>query len=212
MNYIFYNAPYPNFNVLRENMKYFADNNVIGMYEQGNFLSYTGDCEELRAYLLSKLMWDPYMSEKEYQEIMDDFLEGYYGDGWMYIREYIDTMCDMATDNYMTYKTNVKDFITLDRFSTTKEKKAFIEYLESAWANALALADEEHYEHVEKSSIQGTYARLMINWTTKDGPPRFEKLYNLLVKYNITHLSEGQKIEGPPGTFSQPLLNWHWFK
>lgn len=44
----------------------------------------------MRAYVLAKLMWDPYMTEEAYQEHINDFLQGYYGSGWEEIREYFD--------------------------------------------------------------------------------------------------------------------------
>ena len=89
-NYAHYNATFPNFNSLRQNVKLFADNNVIGVFEQGAYQTLNGEFSELRSYLLSKCLWDPYMSEAEYYALMDDFLQGVYGDGWQYVREYID--------------------------------------------------------------------------------------------------------------------------
>ena len=85
-----YNMTYPNFSCLRENIRLFADNNVKGVYEEGNAQSISGEFGELRCYLQSKCLWDPYMTEAEYYAHMDDFLKGVYGDGWQHIREYID--------------------------------------------------------------------------------------------------------------------------
>ena len=48
-NYAYYLATFPNFHVLRENMKYFADHNVKGVYEQGNASGPAGEFGELRA-------------------------------------------------------------------------------------------------------------------------------------------------------------------
>lgn len=91
---------FPNFNVLRENAKFFADNHVIGVYEEANFFSDTCDFSELRSYIMAKLLWNPYMSEEEYWNYIDEFLKDYYGKGWKYIREYIDLAQKFVEDKH----------------------------------------------------------------------------------------------------------------
>ena len=54
------------------------------------------DMVELRAYLLSKLLWNPHMSEEEFDLHMDEFLEGYYGKGSKYIKEYLSMLQEAA--------------------------------------------------------------------------------------------------------------------
>ncbi|MBO5671264.1 MAG: DUF4838 domain-containing protein, partial [Clostridia bacterium] len=49
-NYVESVTFFPNFNVLLENAKFFADHNAIGVYEEGNFFAETCDFPELRAY------------------------------------------------------------------------------------------------------------------------------------------------------------------
>jgi len=95
-----YNAPYGNFDVLRENMRLFADNNVKNVFEQGSYQSTNGEFSELRGYLLARLLWDPYMSEEEYYGYMDEFLADYYGPGWESIRAYIDFLCSYMAENF----------------------------------------------------------------------------------------------------------------
>ena len=64
-NFMFYLAPFPNLGVLRQNVKFYKDHHVIGMFEQGNYQSISGEFGELRAYLLAKLLWNPDMTEEE---------------------------------------------------------------------------------------------------------------------------------------------------
>ncbi len=89
---------FPNFNTLLPNVRFFADHNVIGVYEEGNYYSDTGDFSDLRCYIMSKILWDPYMSEEEYWGHIDDFLRGMYGKGWKNIREYIDLAQELVKD------------------------------------------------------------------------------------------------------------------
>lgn len=81
-------SPFPNLHVLQPNLKFFAENGVTAMFEQGN-REVGGEFAELRPYLISKLMWNPYVDA---DSIINDFLTGYYGAGGTYIRKYIDDM------------------------------------------------------------------------------------------------------------------------
>jgi hypothetical protein len=51
-------SPFPNLQVLQPNIKFFADNGVNALFEQGNG-DMGGEFAELRSYLISKLMWNP---------------------------------------------------------------------------------------------------------------------------------------------------------
>lgn len=97
-NFRNYSGTFPNFGVLRENAKFFADNHVVGLFEQGAYQDESAEFGELRAYLLAKLLWNPYMSDEEYYTHMDEFLRHYYGPGWKYIREYIE-LCEKESDS-----------------------------------------------------------------------------------------------------------------
>ncbi len=75
----------------RENMKFLAECKVKGLYSEADIFCQNSPCmEELRAYVTAKLMWNPYMSEMEFNRHINEFLEGYYGAGWKYIRKYME--------------------------------------------------------------------------------------------------------------------------
>jgi hypothetical protein len=83
-------SPFPNLHVLQPNLKFFADHGVNAMFEQGN-REVGGEFAALRAYMISKLMWNP---NQNADSIMNDFLNGYYGAAGPVIRQYIDEMRD----------------------------------------------------------------------------------------------------------------------
>ncbi|MBQ3065889.1 MAG: DUF4838 domain-containing protein, partial [Clostridia bacterium] len=87
-----YNMINPNLYVLYDNIRLFAENKVHYTYMQGNRNSTAGEFSELRGYLISKLLWDPFMSREEYFSYMDEFLRDYYGPGWQEIRSWIDLL------------------------------------------------------------------------------------------------------------------------
>ena len=88
----FGNNVYANFGTLQRNTQIFYEHNVKGIYQQGVFYIAESDGEfgEMKAYLLAKLMSDPYMTEEQYYAHMDDFLEGYYGENWREVRKVIE--------------------------------------------------------------------------------------------------------------------------
>jgi hypothetical protein len=79
-------SPFPNLYTLKPNIQFFYKNRVSALFEQGN-REIGGEFSELRAYLVSKLMWD---QNADVDWLINDFLTGYYGKASDEIKEYID--------------------------------------------------------------------------------------------------------------------------
>jgi len=174
INFRNYLATFPDFFTLRENMRFFAENHVVGIYPEGNYQSISGEFGELRAYLLAKLMWNPMMSEKEYFAHMDEFLEGYYGDGWRYIRAYIDFTCAEMKRGHLRCYMDPLDILSADMICTMYDT------IENWWNAAEAMAGDK-IENVKRSRLQWTYLSL---WGKYD-KDRAEKLYDETVEKKI---------------------------
>ncbi len=79
--------PHPNRPVFASNIRFFAANNTIGLFEQGDAYSNgTGDFVAMRVWLLSHLMWNPAHDQKKLE---DEFLNGYYGAAAPHLRAYL---------------------------------------------------------------------------------------------------------------------------
>lgn len=81
-------APFPNLDILAPNLRFFHETDVKYMFAQGN-REKVGELSALRAYLLAKLLWNPYC-DIEYHK--NKFLYAYYGDAGKYISEYINLL------------------------------------------------------------------------------------------------------------------------
>jgi len=81
-------APFPNLHTIPENIKLFKRNNVQGLFMQGIRNDYA-EFAELKQYLIAHLMWDTSLCV---DSLINDFLNGYYGDAGKYLKHYIDTM------------------------------------------------------------------------------------------------------------------------
>ena len=89
-----YAAPFPNWRTLQPNMQAFVRNNVKGVFEQANGSAQGGvDFNEMRAYVIGKLLWDPWCDVEAH---IREFSDYYYGAAGPYVREYIAALCDKA--------------------------------------------------------------------------------------------------------------------
>jgi hypothetical protein len=89
-------SPFPNLHTIGPNIKFYIQNNVRALFMQA-----TGNKAEfghLRAYLITKLMWNP---DADSNAIIDDFLEGYYGKAATFVKQYIERMrLSLLNDNF----------------------------------------------------------------------------------------------------------------
>jgi len=81
-------SPFPNLHVLQPNVQLFANHKANMIFEQGTE-SEGAEFNQLRTYMLAKLLWNP---DTNIDSLMNDFLNGYYGKAGRPIREYIDCM------------------------------------------------------------------------------------------------------------------------
>ena len=71
-----YMMPHPNLNSLGPNIRLFAENGVIGVFEQGDALCSAGSFVALEHWMISHLLWDP---GRDAKALRDEFIRGYYG-------------------------------------------------------------------------------------------------------------------------------------
>ncbi|MFO7976357.1 MAG: DUF4838 domain-containing protein [Candidatus Hydrogenedentota bacterium] len=84
-------VPFPNLRVRDDNIRFFIENNVVGIFEQDNYKSLSGEFNALSGYLNAKLLWDPDYGENR---AINEFLEAVYGDAAKPIRKYLDMLHD----------------------------------------------------------------------------------------------------------------------
>ena len=155
-DFSYYLSFFPNLHVLRENMQFYADHNVKGMFCQGNSQGLSGEFGELRAYLLAKLMMYPYMTEEEYYAHMDEFLAAYYGGGWKYIRQYIDQISSLAllgpghTIYHQPFQAVNENFYNIIHDGVNK------------WWNKAEAEAGDRLEYVQRSRLHWRYIQLFL--------------------------------------------------
>ncbi len=186
---------FPNFGVLQRNVQIFAENNVKGVYEEGNYYIDRCDAEfaEMRTYLLSQLLKDPYM---DYDTEMNGYLEAVYGPGWQYIREFIDIMTEHAVTKYQHLGIYQKATKTLYRMSYMDVKRC-----DELWQKAFDAAEtEKQQSEIKRSELCWRYWKCA-NQRAEFSRLRFmyhymkaqDDLYDNLVEFGIEVLGEGTR-------------------
>jgi len=100
-NFNFNPTIFPNLHVLGANLQLFYENNARGVFEQGFDAGgdppgsgHNGEFSELRSYVLSKLLWNPYLNVNQ---IIDEFMVAYYGsESAPFVKEFLDTVTNKA--------------------------------------------------------------------------------------------------------------------
>ena len=179
---------FPNFDVLWDNVQFYKNHNVTGVFLEGQQVSVSGEFAELRSYLLAKLLWDPDMTKEEYYAYMDEFLQYYYGAGWEKIKEYMTTL----TEHGKIHNPHVGIFDKGDKMFPAVDEKGkrntkLSRDMLDLWLEAYELAEtEEQKAHVEKSSIQAYYL-CHLSGSSADRIKHLKKVYELCEKYGIEY-------------------------
>lgn len=84
INFDCYLSPFPNFPILQKNMQLFKDHHVTMHFSQIAG-SKCGTFTEMRAYIVSKLMWN---TQQDVDSLMKQFMQGYYGAAAPYLYQY----------------------------------------------------------------------------------------------------------------------------
>lgn len=186
---------FPNFGVMQRNVQIFAENNVKGVYEEGTY--YIADCDaefgEMRTYLLSQLLKDPYM---DYEAEMLGYLEAVYGPGGKYIKEFIDIMTEHAVTDRKHLGIYQKSDETLYGMKNKDIKRC-----DELWQLAYDAAEtDKQIDEIRRSEISWRYwkcankkrefSRLnpIYEWMTAQ-----DDLYDDIIELNIKVLGEGTR-------------------
>ena len=196
-NYTYYLAPSPNIFNIYSDIKFLAETGTEGVYFEGSG-SARYSFEYLRGYLATKMMWNPYMSEEEYNDLINEFLWIFYGDGWQYIRQYLD-MADHASDLLGCWTNNYDrpwDINNEDYFREHYKEMAVL--FDNAYAEAKTTAQRRRVSNCRMQcdflGLSATYERDWVNGdeaTRDEYRARYVNLYNYIVNNSVVVASVG---------------------
>lgn len=215
-NYSNYNGPFNNWAVMQPNMKTFVENNVVGIYEEGNYTAWeaNGEFANLRSYILAKLMWD---ADADVNRIMIEFCNAYYGDASPYILKYLTLVTSRSGQNHSVKQSleHMGIFENVANEGVMNLSQNDISYIDTIWADAkkVETLSEEQLKNVRLSEISWRV------WKSTKGTREFgfmtvyasnEQLYKDMKELGITRISEGAEgllaekpyFLDPPGRWS----------
>lgn len=186
VNFARYIMPYPNFKVLQPNIQTFQHNKAIGIMEQGAYQDRGGEFSELKAYIIAKLLWDPYC---DVESVIDDFMAGFYGRAGTFIREYFDLLQNQITpETHMFIGLKQDDPIFSDDFV-----KRSMEILYNAHRVA---DDDEISRRVEMATLPILFLKCKRSPEVARVDGTFQKLLSIIEKEGITMISEyGENLD-----------------
>jgi len=194
--------PHPNLRVLGPNVKFFAEHNVKGIFEQGAYTTNGAEMAELRAWVLAKLLWDP---SQDGPELIDEFIEGYYGAAGPHIKAYLNVTHDAveaAADRLGCFSEHTAKFLS---FETLNKGWAHLKAAEEAVRD-----DDDLRFRVQVAQLPVMYT-FMMRWNqmrdkakaaNADWPipesirDAYEHFVDIAQKKNITRLNEWQQGYG----------------
>ncbi len=159
-NFRHYFRPHPNLRVLGANIRFFVKHGVKGIFEQGAYTSAGAEMAELRAWVLARLLWNPNLDDKE---LIEEFLDGYYGPAGRHIGAYLDVMHDaIDADGYYlgclpSYREATPGFLN---FAVLNEGRRHL-----VLAEKTAAGDAELLNRVKMAQLPVMYV-FMRQWTS----------------------------------------------
>ncbi len=189
-NFPLYPMPFANWRVLKPNLQTLAKHNVKGVFEEANCAANGGvDFNELRTYLLCKLMWNPDCDIDAHRK---EFMEYYYGAAGEYLDKYLNMICDyVERENYHLYIQDTKrpDYLSdelLEKYNALFDK-----------AEAAVVGDGVRLARVQKARLSIRFVDIFWN-EILNGNYNAEKINQFFVDlraHNISRLDEWSNIE-----------------
>jgi hypothetical protein len=193
-----YLMPFPNFETVKNDIKWYADRGARGIFAQGNRVRANGGGEfsELRAWVFAQLMWNPQLDA---QVLIDEFVSNVYGEAAPEINAYIRLMHDQVKTDSLHFSIwaqpnevhylGVQSIQQADSiFAIAKEKvrknEALLQRVELAYLPVL-------YTKLYFYSIGGT-AYLSKN----EMPAAFKQFKNLIDRHQIKAIGDMEETYG----------------
>ena len=157
-------APFPNLRTLQPNVQALKNSGVTALFKQGNRQS-GGEFAELRAYMINKLMWN---ADANVDDIMNDFINGYYGKAGKYIRQYIDISHNKMEETATRLTIFGSPVVAKETFLSDSLMKVYNTLFDKA--EKAVSKQPEILDRVKSARLPVYYAALEIAKSEKTGP------------------------------------------
>jgi hypothetical protein len=172
VNFSHYLAPMPNMDVIADNIRFWVENHAVGVMTQGGYQS-TSERDELRSWVIAKLMWDPSL---DVNALVDDFTAGHYGKAAGAMKEYEALLASTRKEHEQEIQnppSGIRFPMTIGYLS-----KDFLAKATEIFAKAEkdAAGDEVLVHRVERAELPILYVKLAQGPITQAVFDRFERI------------------------------------
>ncbi len=196
-----YLMPTPNLYTIPQDIRFFAEHNVKGVFLQANRAG-GGELSELRSYLFARCLWDPFC---DWRAEIQEFLAAYYGKAAEPIGDYIDALNSPMISKHPDMKPVAGYYMhTFDGPAAWGMAqiltKQFIENADVMFDRAeAAVADHpQRLLRVRKERLGLRYVKITRRKEFFSTPEQFKKAVEEFARVatlcNVTYVSDGQLL------------------
>lgn len=153
-NFANYLQPLPDLDEIAHDVPLMHDSGVVGVFYEGDYAKGGGgDMQELKCYLMAKLLWNP---DQPAEPIINEYIRNVYGKGAPYIRRWLDALQAPIRKQHMdvyVYDPPTSSYLPE---STLREGDRLFDEAEAATHDTPAARDE-----VERARLGLQYVELM---------------------------------------------------
>lgn len=191
-NFSHYAGPMPNWQVVTDSIRFFVKHNAKGIMLQGNYQTPGTSDGYMRCWVWSKLLWDPRLDT---QELMKDFVFGYYGEAAAAIWDYEELLWNTWDKEHQGKLKSPPGGI---RYNMSLFDHDFMATAKGFFKRAEDLAGEqETLQRVEEAELQILYAEIAQaaqSGKTADAQgfkAVLDKFERIARREKMTHIQEG---------------------
>jgi len=195
INYSNLFTAHPNLYVYQPNMEKMISLGAGHFYDCGSYTTRISDFDDLRAYLISKLAWNV---NQNTDDLIDEFLVGYYGKASVPIKEYIKLIHNYVKSNPNMYFDcySLADFGYLKEEDIDKGDKLFDE-AENLVKDDPILLDRVKAQHLTIIATKAYMESLRYNRVgdklelkLANNPSQIDKFLSECKRYNVTRAAD----------------------
>ncbi len=185
-NFAHYPAPTPNMEVVADNIRFFTEHKVGGIFGE----SEGADREAMKNWVETKLLWDP---SRNVRELMKDFIWGYYGRAAPAIARYNDLLGSIRKG--FPDVREMHSWTPPSGRGTDYLSQEFLDGATVLFNEAERMADNEEILHrVERDRLSIMYVKLMhgpefVIERDEDYPALIDRFETIARRENITQMS-----------------------
>ncbi|MDD3545408.1 MAG: DUF4838 domain-containing protein [Kiritimatiellae bacterium] len=199
-----YFYPMPNAANVHANVRYFRDHNVKFLFSEGNGRkAYHTEFGELKAWLISKAMWDP---DEPLEGLLDRFFNGFYGAAAPFVREYYELEKGLVDQAPPGTKVTIYQFDNKKLYPDSFLEKALV-----LWNKAEAAVQDDPAALYNVRNGKASVVRLKLDrltdnvkwvWVTRH-PDKFPKTDPLAAEYEkyMLDIERESEARGHPVLF-----------